>query len=404
MASRPFYSGDLAALNTAAADYERNQIAARSGNQAYLGQLANVALQRRGQDVAERQAAADRDNRMALAQLTDAGNRYAVDQQAALGRQRNANDLLASIQKNEQALAALTAEREKIAVLERQGIATNQLEKDKLERASKQIADELANRLEIARIQFNPDSQKVDPRVQNEILAGNMEIDSGNQQAAAYADVLNAKMKGMIWNDSPEDVLKGLTPEQAALVQITEDPATKTRKFAPRLRPRLALAQRPTAPALTPPVGTNAPAASVTNRVREFNWKSLVSPAATPAPVSARPSSPENYLSTLASIAGSRNNQRAAVEMEPAVARGEDLMSDASIQGLLQYLSAPTPQPVVEPVEPYVPQGPPQRLYDPRRSIPRGATRWPDYNPAQGLYADPSGRVFRIPVSTTGQY
>lgn len=392
MASRPFYSGDLAALNTAAADYERNQIAARSGNQAYLGQLANVALQRRGQDVAERQAAADRDNRMALAQLTDAGNRYAVDQQAALGRQRNANDLLASIQKNEQALAALTAEREKIAVLERQGIATNQLEKDKLERASKQIADELANRLEIARIQFNPDSQKVDPRVQNEILAGNMEIDSGNQQAAAYADVLNAKMKGMIWNDSPEDVLKGLTPEQAALVQITEDPATKTRKFAPRLRPRLALAQRPT-----------APAASVTNRVREFDWQSLVSPVAPQVSAAVQPSSPENYLSALASIAGSRNNQRAA-STEPAVARGDDLMMDPSIQSLIQYLSAPTPQPTTQPVEPYIPQGPPQRLYDPRSSIPRGATRWPDYNPAHGLYADPSGRVFRIPVSKTGQY
>jgi len=270
MASRPFYSGDLAALNTAAADYERNQIAARSGNQAYLSQLANVALQRRGQDVQERQAAADRDNRMALAQLTDSGNRYAVDQQGALGRQRNANDLLASIQKNEQALAALTAERDKIAILERQGIATNQLEKDRLEKASKQIADELANRLEIARLQFNPENRRMDSRAQSEIVAGNMEIDAGNQQAAAFADVLNARLPRTLMRDrNPNDILKELTPEQAALVQIVED-AKKNRSFAPRTRPRISMDGRPVMapPPQIPPTPVAAPR---TNRVLQYN-------------------------------------------------------------------------------------------------------------------------------------
>ena len=181
---------------------------------------------------------------------------------------------------------------DRIAALERQGIMTTQLEKDRLEAAGRQIAAELTNRMEIAKLQFNPENRRVDPRVQSEILAGNMEIDAGNQQAAAYADVLNAKMKGVLWNDGPDSVLKGLTPEQAALVQITEDPATKTRKFTPRLRPRLALAQSQASPSLTPPAGataTNAPAASVTNRVREFDWRSLISPPAPQAPASSQP-------------------------------------------------------------------------------------------------------------------
>ena len=294
-------------------------------------------------------------------------------------------------------------ERDRIAALERQGIATNQLDKDKLAKATQQIADELKNRLEIAKLQFSPDNLKVDPRVQNEILGQNAEIDDFNSRAASFADVLNSRTKSStlgFGGVTPEDTFKTLSPEEAMLVQVTEDPVTKTRKFVARQRARLAMPSltRPGSQASatnTPPL-TNSPTA----KVREFGWRALVPQAVAQAPSQ---SSPENYLSALASIAGSRNNQRAA-NMEPAVARGEDLMSDPAIQSLIQYLNAPTPQAPVEPAEAYIPQGPPQRLYDPRRSIPRGATKWPDYNPAQGLYADPSGRVFRIPVSTTGQY
>lgn len=402
MAYRPLYSGDLAGLNVAAADQERNATAARSGNQAFLQGLAQVAAARSGQASQERMGAADRESRMAMAQLADATNRYSTDTNAALGRQRNANDLLSSIQRNEQALAQLMTERDRIAALERQGIATNQLDKDKLAKATQQIADELKNRLEIARLQFGPDNLKVDPRVQNEILGQNAEIDDFNSRAASFADVLNSRTKSStlgFGGVTPEDTFKTLTPEEAMLVQVTEDPVTKTRKFVARQRARLAM------PSLTRP-GSQASATNATaqtnspSKVREFDWRALVPQAAAQAPSQ---SSPENYLSALASIAGSKNNQR-AVSMEPAVARGEDLMSGPAIQSLIQYLNAPTPQAPVEPVEAYIPQGPPQRLYDPRRSIPRGATKWPDYNPAQGLYADPSGRVFRIPVSTTGQY
>lgn len=403
MAYRPLYSGDLAGLNVAAADQERNANAARSGNQAFLQGLARVALERRGQDVDSSKAAADRENRLAIAQLLDATTRYSTDANTSVGRQRNANDLLASIQRNEQELARLMVERDKVTALERQGISRDQTERDKLTKATQQIADELKNRLEIAKLQFSPDNLKVDPRVQNEILGQNAEIDDFNSRAASFADVLNSRTKSStlgFGGVTPEDTFKTLTPEEAMLVQVTEDPVTKTRKFVARQRARLAMSSltRPgsQASATNATAQTNSPSA----KVREFDWRALVPQAAAQAPSQ---SSPENYLSALASIAGSKNNQR-AVNMEPAVARGEDLMSDPAIQSLIQYLNAPTPQAPVEPVEAYIPQGPPQRLYDPRRSIPRGATRWPDYNPAQGLYADPSGRVFRIPVSTTGQY
>lgn len=400
MAYRPLYSGDLAALNVAAADQERNAIAARSGNQSFLQGLAQVAAARSGQASQERMGAADRENRMALAQLADATNRYSTDTNAAIGRQRNANDLLSSIQRNEQALAQLMVERDRIAALERQGVATNQLEKDKIAALIKQAELNRDAQVKIAGLQFSPDNRKLDARTANEIIAANAAIDDSNQQAAGLAEVLNSRIgkTGGFWGinrDNADDIFRGLTPEQAALVQITED-AKKGRMFSVRPRARLGPDGRPVASATNATAQTNSPSA----KVREFDWRALVPQAAAQAPSQ---SSPENYLSALASIAGSKNNQR-AVNMEPAVARGEDLMSDPAIQSLIQYLNAPTPQAPVEPVEAYIPQGPPQRLYDPRRSIPRGATRWPDYNPAQGLYADPSGRVFRIPVSTTGQY
>ncbi len=266
MASRPFYSGDLAALNTAAADYERNQIAARSGNQSYIGQLANVALQRRGQDVAERQAAADRDNRMALAQLTDAGNRYAVDQQGALGRQRNANDLLKAIQDNEQALAKIMAERDRIAALERQGIMTNQLEKDRLEAAGKQIAAELTNRMEIAKLQFGPDNRKVDSRMAGEVIGFNDAVEEYNRKAAAAAMELEGKRKkaGLFSSPTPQDFLSTLTREDLELVEAGPQ------GIIPRRRQALDLYGRPMAPA--PVVIPQAPvAAPRTNRVFQYN-------------------------------------------------------------------------------------------------------------------------------------
>jgi len=258
MAYRPLYSGDLAGLNVAAADQERNAIAARSGNQAFLQGLAQVAAARSGQASQERMGAADRENRMAMAQLADATNRYSTDASATIGRQRNANDLLASIQRNEQALAQLMTERDRIAALERQGIATNQLDKDKLERATKQIADELANRLEIAKLQFGPDNRRLDARTANEIIAANAAIDDSNQQAAGLAEVLNSRIgKTGGWmgfnRHNADDIFRGLTPEQAALVQITED-AKKGRMFSVRPRARLGPDGRPMAPAPPPPL------------------------------------------------------------------------------------------------------------------------------------------------------
>lgn len=271
MAYRPLYSGDLAGLNVAAADQERNAIAARSGNQAFLQGLAQVAAARSGQASQERMGAADRENRMAMAQLADATNRYSTDTNAALGRQRNANDLLSSIQRNEQALAQLMVERDRIAALERQGIATNQLDKDKLERATKQIADELANRLEIAKLQFGPDNRKVDPRVQNEILGQNAEIEDFNNRASSFADVLNARTKSStlgFGGVTPEDTFKTLTPEEAMLVQVTQDPVTKTRKFAPRMRMKLPGLNQQPAP-VQPPQTNAAPRIIPYNSVRE---------------------------------------------------------------------------------------------------------------------------------------
>lgn len=258
MAYRPLYSGDLAALNVAAADQERNAIAARSGNQAFLQGLAQVAAARSGQASQERMGAADRENRMAMAQLADATTRYSTDTNAALGRQRNANDLLSSIQRNEQALAQLMVERDRIAALERQGIATNQLEKDKIAALIKQAELNRDAQVKIAGIQFNPDNRRLDARTANEIIAANAAIDDSNQQAAGLAEVLNARIgKTGGWmgfnRDNADDIFRGLTSEQAALVQITED-AKKGRIFSVRPRARLGPDGKPMAPAPPPPI------------------------------------------------------------------------------------------------------------------------------------------------------
>lgn len=254
MAYRPLYSGDLAALNVAAADQERNAIAARSGNQAFLQGLARVALERRGQDVDSSKAAADRENRLAIAQLLDATTRYSTDSNASTTRQRNANDLLSSIQRNEQELARLMVERDKVAALERQGLSRDQTERDKLAKATQQIAEELKNQLEIAKLQFSPDNRRLDARTANEIIAANAAIDDSNQQAAGLAEVLNSRIgkTGSWYNrDNADDIFRGLTPEQAALVQITED-AKKGRMFSVRPRARLGPDGRPMAPAPAP--------------------------------------------------------------------------------------------------------------------------------------------------------
>lgn len=272
MAYRPLYSGDLAGLNVAAADQERNAIAARSGNQAFLQGLARVALERRGQDVDSSKAAADRENRLAIAQLLDATTRYSTDANTSIGRQRNANDLLSSIQRNEQELARLMVERDKVTALERQGISRDQTERDKLAKATQQIADELKNQLEIAKLQFGPDNRKVDPRVQNEILGQNAEIEDFNNRASSFADVLNARTKSStlgFGGVTPEDTFKTLTPEEAMLVQITDDPATKTRRFVPRMRMKLpGLNQQPTP--VQPPQTNTVPRIVIPyNSVRE---------------------------------------------------------------------------------------------------------------------------------------
>lgn len=257
MAYRPLYSGDLAALNVAAADQERNAIAARFGNQAFLQGLARVALERRGQDVDSSKAAADRENRLAIAQLLDATTRYSTDSNASTARQRNANDLLASIQRNEQELARLMVERDKVAALERQGISTNQLEKDKIAALIKEAELNRDAQVKIAGIQFNPNNRWLDPRTANEIIATNATIDDFNQQAAGLAEVLNARIgkTGGLWGvgrDNADDIFRGLTPEQAALVQIKED-AKKGRTFSVRPRARLGLDGRPMAPTPPPP-------------------------------------------------------------------------------------------------------------------------------------------------------
>lgn len=218
MAYRPLYSGDLAALNVAAADQERNAIAARSGNQAFLQGLAQVAAARSGQASQERMGAADRENRMAMAQLADATARYSTDANAALGRQRNANDLLSSIQRNEQALAQLMVERDRIAALERQGIATNQLEKDKIAALIKQAELNRDAQVKIAEQQFGV--PKVDARVTNELLAQNQDILAGNALAEATAQSLNAKRKGVLWDTSPEKMIRDLSAEELARVRI----------------------------------------------------------------------------------------------------------------------------------------------------------------------------------------
>ena len=218
MAYRPLYSGDLAALNVAAADQERNAIAARTGNQAFLQGLAQVAAARSGQASQERMATADRENRMALAQLADATNRYSTDTNAALGRQRNANDLLASIQRNEQALAQLMTERDRIAALERQGIATNQLEKDKIAALIKQAELNRDAQVKIAEQQFGV--PKVDARVTNELLAQNQDILAANALAEATAQSLNAKRKGFFRDTAPEKMIKDLPAEELARVRI----------------------------------------------------------------------------------------------------------------------------------------------------------------------------------------
>ncbi len=253
MAYRPLYSGDLAALNVAAADQERNAIAARSGNQAFLQGLAQVAAARSGQASQERMGAADRENRMAMAQLADATNRYSTDANAALGRQRNANDLLSSIQRNEQALAQLMTERDRITALERQGIATNQLEKDKIAALIKQAELNRDAQVKIAEQQFG--MPKVDARVTNEMIAQNQDILASNALAEATAQSLNAKRKGFFRDTAPEKMIKDLSAEELARVRIENG------AFLPRTNALFQL------PSMGRPMAAPQPAPQATNAV-----------------------------------------------------------------------------------------------------------------------------------------
>jgi len=106
--------------------------------------------------------------------------------------------------------------------------------------------------------------------------------------------------------DNADDIFRGLTPEQAALVQIVED-AKKGRTFGVRPRPRLGMDGRPMippAPPLTPPATTNAPSASATNRAVELRASDLLPQRRAVAAVQTNAPPPEIDRATLAYIGG----------------------------------------------------------------------------------------------------
>lgn len=240
MARGIYFSGDLAAINQAMDSEERNRIAGRAANQAFLTSLAQQATQRRGQDSQERMG---RDRNQTIfdteSMRTGSADRATAAQLEAARLQSGAQ-LDAARLLNERERQRIGVEADRVRALEAEGLRVDARAKAALEQ---QARDAEANRKQLGvltAIQAVTSQRGMDPRLAGNVLEANLGIAERNQQAQALARMANQSARDKEWGifGEPElndftDTLKALTPEQQALLEIQE--AGGKRSFVPRL-------------------------------------------------------------------------------------------------------------------------------------------------------------------------
>jgi hypothetical protein len=259
MARGIYFSGDLVGLNQGMDSEERNRIASRTGNQAFLANLAGTtignATARRGQDTQERMVGMETDSRERIAgrnaDVASQGNRFNFD--AAMAR--NATD-------RERIGAAL----EEIRQRESEGLRVDERAKKALEAAALDNAAQRATMEKIAQINADAAGSRLSPRGAEAMFEQNAAIDEFNIMADATANAANLKAReGKLWgyNDtasarSINNAFLAMTPEQQAMVQIVDqtDATGKVvgKMFAPRKRTPIQM------PGQAPRSGAPAPA------------------------------------------------------------------------------------------------------------------------------------------------
>jgi hypothetical protein len=269
MARGIYFSGDLVGLNQGMDSEERNRIASRTGNQAFLANLAGTtignATARRGQDTQERMVGMETDSRERIAgrnaDVASQGNRFNFD--AAMAR--NATD-------RERIGAALDEIRQR----ESEGLRVDERAKKALEAAALDNAAQRATMEKIAQINADASTGRLSSQGERAMFEQNAAIDDFNMMADATANAANlAARKNTSWfgpefktvtsQNELNKVYMGLPLEQQAMLQIV--PATDANGkeipgggvvFKARSRPKIlppGQAPLPGAPAPAPAPG-----------------------------------------------------------------------------------------------------------------------------------------------------
>lgn len=266
MARASYFSGDLAALNDAAAADERNRIAGRQANQMFLANLVGESTRRRGQDVEERMGRQRNETLMGMEGLRAGSMDRSTDAQLHAARLMNAREMV-----------RISNDMERINQAEREGLRVDVREKDRLAQAAK---DAEANRNQLLAVTLiQALGQRPDPRVAAAQMENDMMLAERDEDARAAASLLDLFAKqdegmfGTPGEDEYANAMMRLTPEQQRLVTITNTPTGM--RAVPRLRlapqqfggPNVpAPGSQPTAPLRSPiPIqqifrGTNLPA------------------------------------------------------------------------------------------------------------------------------------------------
>lgn len=227
MARASYFSGDLAALNDAAAADERNRIAGRQANQMFLANLVGESTRRRGQDVEERMGRQRNETLMGMEGLRVGSMDRSTDAQLQAARLMNAREMV-----------RISNDMERINQAEREGLRVDVREKARLEQAAK---DAEANRNQLLAVTLiQALSQRQDPRLavaQFETSAALADQDDKARAAASMLDLFAKQDEGMFGTpgaDEYANAMMRLSPEQQQLVTTTN--TASGMRAVPRLR------------------------------------------------------------------------------------------------------------------------------------------------------------------------
>lgn len=439
MARGIYFSGDLAAMNDAMASEERNRIAGRTANQSFLSNLASQATTRRGQDVTERVS-----NRQ-----MDTDKSIASERAGILGREVD-NNYQAALAANAMRGRAIQVEADKITAAERAGQLVDAREKDRINRLFQDNEAQRRAMVAIALIQSNAAQGQINPRMAQDIFNANFEIETGNQAAAAAAEVatrgLRQSEKGRLKTKAGEipnqeealSYLAGLPMEQQSMLTVTNNPAKPGDGFffVPKIRPSISpnlpardnslLALIPqliglsnAAPSVaTPGINPTVPNPPESKGPGDATTPRFITPAdPTNAPVSLNLNqpAPTNRVVKIEDIfrnlrgGGQPVARTNAVEtpadramvpsFEPGTAPSQEPGGMESLQSLLLALRQGDDNRILANEV----QGPPVRMSNPRLRPPIGSTSDPAFNPSYGTYMQPDGTAMNVPMFRTPQ-